>query len=69
MHASTDSRRQCVDFNPRLLEQLACPACFGTLRLVSSIGRIVCAECRRAYPLIDGIPVLISERAMEQKAE
>jgi uncharacterized protein YbaR (Trm112 family) len=51
------------EFDPRLLEQLACPACFGTLRLVSSIGQIVCVECRRTYPLIDGIPVLISERA------
>jgi uncharacterized protein len=69
MHASPESRRQSVDFNPRLLEQLACPVCFGTLRFVSRIGRIVCVECRRAYLLIDGIPVLISERAIEQKAE
>jgi uncharacterized protein YbaR (Trm112 family) len=54
------------EFDSRLLEQLACPACLGTLRLVSSIDQIVCVECRRAYPLIDGIPVLIPERAVER---
>jgi uncharacterized protein YbaR (Trm112 family) len=57
------------EFDPRLLEQLACPACLGTMRLVSSIGQIVCVECRRAYPLIDGIPVLIASRAIGQKPE
>jgi uncharacterized protein YbaR (Trm112 family) len=55
------------EFDSRLLEQLACPACHGTLRLVSSIGQIVCVECKRTYPLIDGIPVLIADRAMGQK--
>jgi uncharacterized protein YbaR (Trm112 family) len=57
------------EFDSRLLEQLACPACLGTLRLVSSIDQIVCVECRRAYPLIDGIPVLIADGAIGQKSE
>lgn len=57
------------EFDPRLLEQLACPACLGTLRLVSSIDQIVCVECRRAYPLIDSIPVLIADGAIGQKSE
>jgi uncharacterized protein YbaR (Trm112 family) len=26
-------------------------------------GRILCAGCGRAYPIVDGIPVLIVERA------
>jgi uncharacterized protein YbaR (Trm112 family) len=55
------------EFDSRLLEQLACPVCLGTLRLVSSVGQIVCVECRRAYPLIDGIPVLIPERTIDTK--
>jgi uncharacterized protein len=41
--------------------QLACPACLETLRLEA--GRMVCTGCRRAYPVVDGIPVLIVERA------
>ncbi len=43
------------------LSRLACPACFGDLRLQDS--RLICAHCRRAYPVVDGIPVLIVERA------
>ncbi|SPE20928.1 conserved hypothetical protein [Candidatus Sulfotelmatomonas gaucii] len=48
-------------FDPALLPQLACPACHSDLHLNAS--RLICAECRRAYPVIDGIPVLIVERA------
>jgi hypothetical protein len=41
--------------------QLACPACLGDLRAESA--RLVCKGCGRAYPVADGIPVLIAERA------
>jgi uncharacterized protein YbaR (Trm112 family) len=50
-------------FDVRLLERLACPVCFGGLRLAASGGAIQCAKCLRSYPLVDGIPVLIPERA------
>jgi uncharacterized protein YbaR (Trm112 family) len=42
-------------------ELLACPACFGSLRLDGAHLR--CQSCRRAYPIVDGIPVLIADRA------
>lgn len=48
-------------FDPTALTQLACPACHGNLEL--DAFRLICATCRRAYPVIDGIPVLIVERA------
>ena len=48
-------------FDPAVLSQLACPACLGDLRLEPL--RMVCAACLRAYPIVDGIPVLIPERA------
>jgi hypothetical protein len=48
-------------FDPAVLAQLACPACLGELRLEET--RLVCAGCGRAYPIVDGIPVLIAERA------
>ena len=48
-------------FDPAVLDQLACPACLGTLRLDEA--RLVCAACGRAYPVVDGIPVLIAGRA------
>jgi len=48
-------------FDPSVLEQLACPACLGVLRLEEK--HLVCADCGRRYPIEDGIPVLITERA------
>jgi uncharacterized protein YbaR (Trm112 family) len=44
-------------FDPVVVDQLACPACLGELRLDE--GKLVCAECGRIYPVVDGIPVLI----------
>jgi uncharacterized protein YbaR (Trm112 family) len=48
-------------FNASILDQLACPACIGALRL--DANRLLCAGCERSYPIIDGIPVLIPSRA------
>jgi uncharacterized protein YbaR (Trm112 family) len=44
-----------------VLSQLACPACLGGLSLDDR--KLVCGECGRAYPIVDGIPVLIAGRA------
>jgi hypothetical protein len=44
-----------------ILDQLACPACYDELRVDGP--RLVCANCRRLYPILDGIPVLIAEQA------
>lgn len=45
----------------QLRELLACPACYGELRLEQE--RVVCAGCGRVYPVVDGIPVLIAEQS------
>jgi len=42
-------------------KELACPVCFATLRF--SPNEVTCMGCGRVYPVVDGIPVLISERA------
>jgi uncharacterized protein YbaR (Trm112 family) len=47
-------------FDPSVMDQLACPACLGELRLEA--GKLVCAACGRAYPIVDGIPALIAGR-------
>jgi uncharacterized protein YbaR (Trm112 family) len=49
------------EFDPAVLDQLACPACLGVLRLGEA--QLICAACARAYPLVEGIPVLIPARA------
>jgi uncharacterized protein len=54
-----------VSFDPAVVEQLACPACFGNLRYEDP--HVTCTLCGRMYPVMDSIPVLIVDRA--QKAE
>jgi uncharacterized protein YbaR (Trm112 family) len=39
---------------------LACPACGGAI-IVTGSERLSCAGCNAAYPLVEGIPVLINE--------
>jgi len=50
-----------VPLDASVLNLLACPACRGALSLHDQ--RLVCAACGRVYPIVDGIPVLIAERA------
>jgi uncharacterized protein YbaR (Trm112 family) len=45
---------------PSVVTQLACPACLGALRLEEC--KLLCAQCGRTYPIVDGIPVLIAGR-------
>lgn len=46
---------------PADLRWLVCPVCHGSLQLAAdSIG---CTACGRRYPLVDGLPVLLAERA------
>jgi hypothetical protein len=54
-------RDHSIQFDPTVLDQLACPACLGGLRLEAS--QLVCGDCGRVYPIVDGIPVLIADRA------
>jgi uncharacterized protein YbaR (Trm112 family) len=53
-------------FKPSVLDQLACPACLGALHLEES--RLQCAACGRAYPIVDGIPILIADREENPRA-
>jgi uncharacterized protein len=61
MTAEASGVRQTPVIDRRVLEQLACPVCFGTLQAADDA--VVCEGCGRIYPVIDGIPVLIAERA------
>jgi hypothetical protein len=50
----------------KLLEILACPVCKGALHWVKKADELVCRFDRLAYPIRDGIPILLEEdgRAM-----
>jgi hypothetical protein len=50
-----------------LLEILACPLCKGDVFLKSN--KIVCPNCKRRYPIKDGIPIMLVEESEEDKDE
>ena len=53
--------------DPRLLEILVCPLCKGPLVHVKN--ELVCKADRLAYPVKDGIPVMLEEEARELRPE
>jgi len=44
-------------------EDVVCPVCYATLRF--DAATVVCSGCARTYPIVDGIPVLIPQRAIQ----
>ena len=50
-----------------LLDILACPACQSDVKLENE--KIVCTRCGRAYPIKDGIPVLLVDEAQKPSTQ
>lgn len=50
----------------RLLEILACPACKDRPPVRLHGEMLVCEKCGRAYPIKDGIPVMLPEVASKE---
>lgn len=51
--------------DPTLLEIIVCPDCHGDLAVKESgeAVELVCGSCGLAYPVRDGIPVLLVDEA------
>lgn len=49
--------------DPRLLEILACPLCKTEVQATPDGAGLVCHKCRRRYPIVDDIPIMIVEEA------
>jgi uncharacterized protein YbaR (Trm112 family) len=54
--------------DPKLLEILVCPLCKGPLLYRKAEGELLCKVDKLAYPIRDGIPVMLEEEARELKA-
>ena len=52
-----------ASMDPRLLEILVCPLCKGPLQYRKAEGELLCKADRLAYPIRDGIPVMLEEEA------
>ncbi|PKF51044.1 Trm112 family protein [Enterovibrio nigricans] len=53
----------------RLLEIVACPACKGKLNYNKENNELVCKFDRLAYPIHDGIPVMLATEAREMSSD
>lgn len=57
------------EISPELLAIIVCPACKGELTLTTTQegadagAELVCGSCGLAYPVRDGIPVLLVDEA------
>jgi hypothetical protein len=64
MTAEGTTERGPLGLDPVLLEILACPDTHHTpLTVDETAGELVCATCERAFPVRDGIPVLLLDEA------
>jgi len=54
-----------VDVDPRLLEVLVCPVTHGPLELDRAKGELISRGAKLAYPIRDGVPIMLPEEARE----
>ena len=60
---------QTLGIEPALLEILACPDTHHSpLTVDVEASELVCSTCRRAFPVRDGIPVLLLDEARQRPA-
>lgn len=55
--------------DPKLLEILVCPVCKGPLQWRKDAGELVCKADRLAFPVKDGIPVMLEEEARQLRPD
>ena len=57
--------QQDTDVDPRLLEILVCPVTHGPLEFDRAKGELISRSARLAYPIRDGVPIMLPEEARE----
>ena len=55
--------------DPKLLEILVCPVCKGPLAWKKEAHELVCKGDRLAFPVKDGIPVMLEDEARTLRPE
>ncbi len=53
----------------KLLDILVCPLCKGPLLYLKQKQELICKADRLAYPVKDGIPVMLEDEARKLPAE
>ncbi len=58
-----------IEIDPKLLEILVCPLTKATLRYDSAAQELISEQAKLAYPIRDGIPIMLVDEARDlQKA-
>ena len=52
-----------VEIDPRLLEILVCPVTHGPLTYDRAAGELISVQAGLAYPIRDGVPIMLPEDA------
>ena len=61
----TETAAAPSDVDPRLLEILVCPVTHGPLIYDRAAGELISKSARLAYPIRDGVPIMLPEEARE----
>jgi len=54
---------EMIKLDPKLLEILVCPLTKGILRYDSEKQELISEQAKLAYPIRDGIPIMLAEEA------
>lgn len=52
--------------DPSLLNLVVCPSCRAQVRANDEHTELACEQCGRAYPVRDGVPVLLVGEARKE---
>ncbi|MBS0409929.1 MAG: Trm112 family protein [Proteobacteria bacterium] len=63
--AAPQAPPDAAQVDPRLLEILVCPATRGPLEYDRERGELISRGARLAYPIRDGVPIMLPEEARE----
>jgi uncharacterized protein YbaR (Trm112 family) len=55
--------------NPKLFEMLVCPVTKGPLRYDPEKNELISPRAKLAYPIRDGVPVMLAEEARSLEEE
>ena len=58
-----------MSLNPKLLEILVCPVTKGPLTMSADKTELISYSARLAYPIRDGIPVMLADEARELRVD
>ncbi len=59
------SARSAGSVDVRMLELLVCPFTYGTLKYDSETNELISERARLAYPVRDGIPIMLVSEARQ----